>query len=148
MYNYEQLYQFIEIVNKLQNKFKLKEKLCHDLETLNEQINNIQELITLVNIRSLKANFDKVQLFIEGFVVKPSVLVCVEKKNWFIGSSFISSHMAGHGLYYNQSNINLKDGVVMYIRDSINRDTNIIRAVRINVLNLCKQLNKNTNPET
>ena len=58
-----------------------KEIICDGLETLNKQIFDANNFILYVNIRSLNANYEKLQLLVESLKTKPMLIVCSETWN-------------------------------------------------------------------
>ena len=52
--------------------------MYNDLETFNRERNNNSNQILNLNIRNLNANFEKLQLLIESFRIKPYVIVYTE----------------------------------------------------------------------
>lgn len=46
-------------------------------------------------------------------------------------------------MYYNNGNINRSDGVVVYINDSIEEETEIIEIGKLKILHFCIVLNNN-----
>ena len=64
--------------NKYLSNFVENEINCENLETLNNRLNKLSNLLLYVNIRSLKANFEKLQALIESLEVKPKIIICSE----------------------------------------------------------------------
>lgn len=125
----EQNVQFIEGVHK---EFFKQEKLFDDLKALNGYINNKKDFILYVNIRSLNANFTKLQVFVESLMIKPSVIVCTETR---VLEHYQYFSLDGYKIYYNDSKINNSDGVVIYLKDHIIESTSVVKVGRLSVLN-------------
>ena len=95
---YEQLYQ---------------QEIYKDLKSLNQDIKATDNLILFLNIWGLKTNFDKLQILNERLKIKPYVIVCAETGNL---EHYQYYKLNGYNTYYNHSNINKSDGVVVYIK--------------------------------
>lgn len=79
-------------------------------------------------------------MFINSLNNKPSVIVCSE--TWII-NHVNSFNLTGYKNFYNGSKINKADGVVLYIRNSINQETEIFEIDRIKFLVADLNLNNN-----
>ena len=82
--------------------------MYNDLETYNRERNNNINLILNLNIRSLNENFEKLQILIECFRIKPYVIVYTEI--WIL-KYYQYYRINGYNIYYNYANINQNDGV-------------------------------------
>lgn len=90
-----------------------KENMYYDLQTLNNNIEDTEQIILYVNIRSLNANFHNLEIFIESLINKPFVIICAETWNLEYYKFY---QLPGYKIYYNNSRVNKADGVVMYIK--------------------------------
>lgn len=129
----------INFIDDLQREIISQEVSYQDLESLNKN-RTTKDCILYVNICSLNANFENLQIFIKRLKIKPSVIICSE--------SWIQTHVDtfkidGYNLYYNSSTINKADGVVVYIADYINEDTDIIEIGKLKILHTSITLNNN-----
>lgn len=124
--------QNIDIIENLQNDYIKQEKIVHNMNSLNKFIQLNKEIIMYVNIRSINANYEKLQVLIESLDVKPFVIVCTETRILEYSGYFC---LRGYKLYYNNSQINIADGVVIYIKDHIAETTNKINIGRLSILN-------------
>lgn len=87
-----------------------------DLDSLNSSLNIENLLILHLNVRSINSNFEKLEIFIENLTIKPDVIVCTE--TWALMCySFFS--LNNYDIYYNHSHINRADGVIMYVKKSL-----------------------------
>lgn len=139
--NIDQCFDFI--VN-LQSEFIKQEKICCDLNALNNAVNNNYDLIMYVNIRGLNTNFNKLLVFIESLEVKPCIIVCSECRKL---EKYQVFNITGYKIYYNEGNVNSADGVVIFIRDFIDENTINIKMGRLNILNASLNLEKKTKLE-
>lgn len=95
-----------------------------------------KNFILYINIRSLNAKFEKLEVFIDNLNIKPSIIVLSEK--WFVQHSNFYN-LAGYNSFYNNSFINKADGVCMYIKNNISAETDTIVIDRLNLL--CSNIN-------
>ena len=70
--------QQYNLLQEIEETLQHQESVYNDLETFNRERNNNSNLILNLNIRSLNANFEKLQILIESFRIKPYVIVCTE----------------------------------------------------------------------
>lgn len=118
--------------NSLGDGIVEKETEYDDFITFNN--GNIgKNLIFYVNVRSLNANFNKLELTIASLKIKPIIIVCVETWNLVKYEQF---SIKEYKIYYNQSKINKSDGVVIYVRDNIESAPKIECIDRLNLMNI------------
>ena len=108
-----------------ERNYKEGKHLTHLQKTLGRK----KDFILLVNIRSLNVNHVKLQLFI-----KPAVIICTETRV-LQGFEFFSLH--GYKIYYNYSEINITDGVVIYMKENTTENTEVIQVGKLNIINTC-----------
>lgn len=120
----------LDFIESLQEEL-INEKIFYGLNSLNNYIEFNDENILLVNIRSLNANFCNLNVFIERLEVKPCIIVCTETR---VLAHYNEFSIKGYKIFYNNSNINITDGVVMYIKDSIEEETNTVKIGRLSIL--------------
>lgn len=90
-----------------QEKLICSEITYSDVQALNNNIFNelsnllltVSNLLLYVNIRSMDANFVKLELFIESLTKKPMVIVCVEIWNLECRQYY---QLHGYKVYYNK----------------------------------------------
>ena len=87
-----------------------------DLESLTSQIKNNDFCILHLNVRSLNANIENLELFLSNFNHLPSVIVCSETWNL---SCPQYHNLDNYFLYYNDSKINKADGTVIFVNKKI-----------------------------
>lgn len=99
-------------------------------ECVIEQISDLEKykyvssnVVLYLNIRSLNANFDSLEILIEQMKNKPIAIICCETWNLECYNYF---KIEKYKIYYNGSKINKNDGVVLYIREDV-RDTTVIK---------------------
>lgn len=102
-----------------------------NIRELNRKIVKKKNLILCVNIRSLNANFEKIETFVESMSKKPCVIICTE--TWIMQHPhFYQLH--GYKLCYNESKINRADGVLVYIMNNIYEKTKVEVIDRLSVV--------------
>lgn len=72
------------------------------------------------------------------------MIVCAESWNLECCEYY---NISGYDMYYNNSNINKSDGVVVYIKSNINQQTKIIEIERLKIINTIIKLNNNSSLE-
>ena len=92
-----------------------------------------------MNIRSLNKNFDLLEQHINhSLKAKPSIIVCSESCNLKYPEFY---NINGYQLYYNDSKINIADGVVMYINNNIQHNVKISEYDNCKILTAKLKLN-------
>lgn len=105
-------------------------------DTINENIDaaNIASKINLedkilnalhINIRSIKKNFDELIVFLESFQIKFCDIIILTE--CFQLESTANFNLDGYNTYYNNSDINRNDGVVIMVRSELNVEVNTIK---------------------
>jgi hypothetical protein len=117
-------------LEEIQESFQHQERVYNDLETFNKERNTNNNLILYLNIRSMNANFAKLQILVESLKIKPYVIVCTEV--WKI-SHYQYYKIKDYNIYYNYGNINKSDGVVIYIRQNIKHSNEIITVGKLKI---------------
>lgn len=124
--------QNIEILETIQNQLIEQEFIYNNINDLNSYLSKSnKEYILCINIRSLNANFTRLQLFVESMDIKPSIIVGIETWNIEFLPYF---NLSGYKMYYNESRINQNDGVVIYFKEYISEETKIIEFGRLKIL--------------
>lgn len=90
----------LEIFDKILNDTLEREKNCVDVDTLNENLNNNDELILYSNNRSMNANFASLEIFIESLASKLFYICCSEA--WTIDNPNFCQ-INGYNMYYNET---------------------------------------------
>lgn len=122
----------LELVDQISKQLVNKEKIINDISVLNNELTDQDDLIVYLNIRSISANFAKLQIFIETLKTKPLCIVCVETWNIEHENFFV---LPGYKMYYNNSVINQNDGVVTYFLDEVIEETEIVSIDHLKILN-------------
>ncbi|KAL7288544.1 hypothetical protein TKK_0017286 [Trichogramma kaykai] len=104
---------------------------CADLDFLNENIKGFDSLLLLVNIRRLNNNIGLLEAYVTGLTVKPKVIICTE--TWLLECPNLYN-MCNYKTYYNHGNINMADGVVIYVRDDVIHSVKIVEYEAFKVL--------------
>lgn len=103
-----------------------------DLKTLNRSLLKKKNLILCVNIRSLNANFEKLEIFIESLSAKkPCIIICTETWNLQYPQYY---QLQGYKSYYNESKINKADGVILYVKNNIYEETRLEVIDRLSIV--------------
>lgn len=99
------------------------EEEVQNLETLNNIFENYGLVFMQVNIRGIKTKFETLEAYVQNLKVKPDVISCAE-------SRFVLSHkffkLPGYEICYNKSKINIADGVILYVKNTLARHTDIV----------------------
>lgn len=133
-----------DILDDIQNEVQKQQISYEDLKSLNRDGKSTDNLILYLNIRSLNANLEKLQILIKRLKIKPYVIVCAETWNL---EHYKYHNLNGYEIYYNNSKINKSDGVVVYVKKNINQTTNIIEIGKLKILNTIINLNNNSHLE-
>lgn len=96
-----------------------------------------------LNIKSLNANINKLQILTNSLAIKPFKIVCWKTRNLEHYQYFI---LRGYNIHYN-SKINQCDGTVVYMREDANANTEIITTEELNIINTTVELNSSENIE-
>lgn len=116
------------------------ETCVFDIDELNRNFKN-SNYILYVNVRSLNANFDKLQVFLQRLVHKPCVIVCSE--TWRLQyCPYFNIH--GYKLLYNESSINKSDGVVIYVNANLEQGIENVVIDGVSVLSVRLKVDRNT----
>lgn len=91
------------------------------------------------NVRSIARNMDELEVVLEQFEEKFDVVVLTETFNVHNTDIF---KLSGYNLIYNEGNINKNDGVIVYVRDSLKHDFNIININQLKVIETNVNVNK------
>lgn len=106
------------------NLLELYSELEYDsIESLNAEIIKYSNIFLHVNVRSLNANFTKIEAYINSLAVKPLIIVCSE--SWKIVNPNIYN-IESYTIYYNEGSINNADGTVLYIQSNVQHKVEIV----------------------
>lgn len=108
------------------------EIIADNIKVLNKHLRTEKEIFLSVNIRSLNANYNKLLVFINNLKIKPCIIICTETWNLEHKEIF---NIPNYKMFYNDSKINKADGVVVYISDDINEDTEIVQLNKLKIIN-------------
>ena len=107
------------------------EIVLDSIDALNENLVAHSVNLLHVNIRRLNANFDKLEILVKSLKVKPDVIVCSESG---IIKSLSFFKLEGYEIYYNESQNNLADGVVLYVKSNINHSVVLAKHGQVSFL--------------
>lgn len=82
--------QHLELIDEEQNQLIRQEVSYDRLKTPNKNCYKNDSTILYLNIRSLNANFNRLEILIESLKVKPYIIVCAE--SWIIDNNTISQY--------------------------------------------------------
>lgn len=120
---------FLDIVEK---EIVVKEKLFNNLNELELKLNNDDNCILYINIRSINANFAQLEILINNLPFKPFIVICVE--TWHVKHENFFS-LSGYDMFYNNSSLNKADGVICFVLQDILHETEIIEVNRLKIIN-------------
>ena len=109
------------MIDDIQNNIINRDYNFDDIGELNKCMAFEKEVILNVNIRRLNTNFNNLLVFIKSLVIKPCIIVCSETRKLLHPESF---NITGYKMYYNNSNINQNDSLVVYISDYVTETGN------------------------
>ena len=72
--------------------------------------------VVLINVNSLQSNFNLLEIYLESFDKKPSVIGCTETWNLRDCDNY---DLDGYTFVYNRSRINRADRVCMYVSENL-----------------------------
>ena len=75
------------------------------------------------NIRGLNKHIDELISLVNEFYCRPDMIVCSETRNL---ETLSTLNIPGYMIYYNQGNITINDGLVVYVSETIEHIVNII----------------------
>ena len=88
------------------------EKESDDIKSFNNIFKFNNFIIMHVNIRSINANIDELELLIGKLKSMPTIIICSE--TWHLPCPILN----GYQMYYNNSKINRADGSVIFIKSN------------------------------
>ena len=130
-------------INLDNNGCNLESEVIHnDINDYNSSImNNFQGIsIMLVNICSLNKNFDNLLIYLNSMNPKPDILVCSETRN-LVCPNYFNIH--GYVIHYNNSTINICDGVVVYVKSNLRHNASTESIGQAKFLNIIIELDNN-----
>lgn len=121
-----------EVLGNIQQQLIQNEIVCNDISALNKNLNNNDDFILYLNIRSIEANFPNLEVLVESLITKPFYIVCVE--TWTVKHSNFYI-LPEYKMYYNDSTVSKADGVIVYILKEIVENTEIHLYDRLKIMN-------------
>lgn len=123
-----------------EENFEFVEIEHENIDDFNSVDLNGRFLSLLLNVRSMNARHSQLQVYLQGLRVKPHVIVCTE--TWNI-DCFEMFAVDGYNAYYNNSKVNLSDGVIMCIRSDLNVVENrVVRFGNVTFHSIVIKINK------
>lgn len=93
------------------------EEIHNSLRTLNKKLRKHECSVMMhLNIRSLNANFKKLEILIKSLSVEPGIVVFSETWTLLCPLYF---KLDGYDVYYNDSTINQNDDGVLYVKSEV-----------------------------
>lgn len=100
------------------------EIICNTIKDFNNSITNCKgTLIIHLNIQSLTKNFNEFKIFLHSLTIKPKLIIMSE--TWQIPCINLFN-IDNYDLIYNERDITIADGSLIYIDNTINYDHRII----------------------
>lgn len=131
-----------DYLDRFQNESMQKERTCRNIGIFNKVINNKNDIIMHVNIRSMNANFDRLKILIESLAIKPAIVICSETFEQVNCNLYqLKGSEYEYRIYYNESRINRNDGVIVFVNNNLVQNTEVIEAGRIKIINTRITLN-------
>lgn len=96
------------------------EKQYDCLNKLNQVFVSSNLLILHVNVRSLNANYQNLEILVNSLDIKPDVIVCTETWNL---DYYRYYQLDDYTIHYNHGNVNKADGVVIYVKSILSHTT-------------------------
>ena len=109
-------------MNEVNININSEELLIDDAFQLNNLLSLGNFVVLHLNIRGLQTNFFSLKTLIENLVYKPDVIVCTETHRL---PCYTFYNLTNYVIYYNHGKINIADGCVVYIKDSLVEVSNI-----------------------
>ena len=97
----------LDFLDEIESDITIKEKICHKVEDINRSITTSENAVMYLNIRSIKSNFNLLQILISRLNFKPFIVVCVETWHVELENFF---QLPGYHMYYNEGRLNIADG--------------------------------------
>lgn len=122
------------------NNFSL-EQVFDDIEESQvfDLTNKLQ--VMLINIRRMNTNFTNLKIFLERLRYKPDVIVCTETG---ILPNYNFYSLKEYNCYYNEGDVNIADGVMIYSRKNIDVKRHDIDTIhKCKILSVEFKINKN-----
>ena len=126
-----------EFLDEIENEIISKEKICIKVEDLKKFINSKDNAVMYLNIRSINSNFNQLQLLISRLEFKPFIIVCVE--TWYVEHENFFQ-LPGYHMYYNEGQLNIADGVIVYVLNDIVHEAEVIEFDKLKALNIIVQM--------
>ena len=108
------------------------EKSFASIETLNKTLSNKNDLIILVNTRSMNKNFDNLKILIQSILNKPLIIICTDTFNQV---NYKEYDLNDYDSYYNESRINGNNGVIVFVNKNFRQVTKTIESGKIKIIN-------------
>ena len=134
----------IELLEKMQKDTVRGEKTCGNINSLNKYINNKNDLIMHINIRSISPNINKLKILLNSLTRKPAIVICTAT---FIQENFKMHELEEYNSYYNESKINQNDGVIFFVHKNIEHENKTVKYGNIKIINTHIRLNDNNSIE-
>lgn len=110
----------------------LKELEFDTLGKLNNKLIEYNCSILSVNIRRLNANIALLESYIESLSNRPKIIICTETGSLVNINLY---NIPGYRIYYNNGEINIADGVVIYVDKQVQHDVKTLNFNGFKVLN-------------
>ena len=122
-----------DLIDNFEEKIITKEKICQNVREFNNYEKSSENFVLYVNIRSMNKNFVQLEVLLKSLEIKPFAIVCVE--TWQVKNEQLYN-LPGYNLYYNEGDVSIADGVIVFVRDSIEHEAEIIEVDKLKILNI------------
>lgn len=112
--------QEIEILDKLSDEEPKNNLICADNLAKIFNTHNTTLNVMHLNIRSIRKNFDELQIFLDTFKLHNCDIIILSE-SWQI-MSIKQFNIKGYTTYYNGGNYNQNDGTIIFIKSEINAE--------------------------
>ena len=97
-------------------EIQIQEYTLESIEDFNKVFNIKDIYIIYVNIRSLNAKLEQLEVLISSLVVAPTIIVCTE--TWTRNQGKVHN-ILGYKTYYNEILLNQNDGVAIFVKENV-----------------------------
>lgn len=132
----------LTLLNELEEYQEVETKIVNNLQEYGSNINKSQSINFIhLNIRSIQKNFDELLILITTSLSDFSVIILSE--TWKI-NSIDNYQIPGYVGFFNESELNQNDGVIIYVKKSLPADMQIYKFDNLKFLKVTIHINNIT----